>query len=157
MPPITAILHTQNDALRIARAIESLRPCDEVLVIDHGSTDETREVAGRFGARVLQARSESFDTQQFLAEARYEWILCLHPTESVQEGLEASLLEWKLAAHPAQTVFGVSLLEETSTGWTPPRVETRLVHRTNTQWNGWRPLPEAAVLLDGSLSRMRLP
>jgi hypothetical protein len=33
MPKITALLHTHNDALRLGRALDSLRPCDEVLVI----------------------------------------------------------------------------------------------------------------------------
>lgn len=158
MPTITAILHTHNDALRIARAIESLRPCDEVLVIDHGSTDGTCEAAVRFGARVMRVRNEACDTQRFLAEARHDWILCLHPTESLQEGLEASLFEWKLGSHTAQTAFGVLLFEERPEGWTPPRVETRLVHRTAAEWNGWKPLTKAGpVVLDGSLSRMRLP
>ena len=41
MPKTTALLHTHNDALRLGRALDSLRPCDEVLVIDEGSEDDT--------------------------------------------------------------------------------------------------------------------
>ena len=32
MPKFTALLRTHNDALRLGRALQSLRPCDEVLV-----------------------------------------------------------------------------------------------------------------------------
>jgi len=152
MTGITAILHTHNDALRIARAIESLRPCDEILVIDHGSSDETREVARRFGARVITTHTSSFETRAFLSQALHDWIFCMLPTESLSEGLEAALLEWKLAA-PAYTSFDVSIVEEGS------RVqETRLVNRTHIAWDGCEPRKElGAILLDGDLLRMSLP
>ena len=152
MPGITAILHTKNDALRIARAVESLRPCNEVLVIDHGSADETCAVARRFGARVITAPAEAFETRSFLADALHDWIFCMQPTESLSERLEASLLEWKLAPHP-QTAFEVFILEER-----PPKQETRLVTRAHQAWDGWKPLTESrSTLLDGHLLRMALP
>ncbi len=153
MPGITAILHTHNDALRIARAVESLRPCDQVLVIDHGSSDETCSTARRFGAHVIETQNKVFDTRAYLSEALSDWIFCMHPTESLSEGLEAALLEWKLAAHRAQSTFEVSILEETPLG-----PETRLVNHTNMAWDGWKPLSESrSTLLDGYLLRMRLP
>jgi glycosyltransferase involved in cell wall biosynthesis len=158
MPAITAILHTQNDALRIARAVESLRSCDEVLVIDHGSSDETCAVARRFGAHVIASQTKLRDAQLFLIEARHDWILCLLPTESVSEGLEASLLEWKLASHAAQTAFGVSILEETPQGWHCVPPETRLVNRADTAWDGWKPPTEdSPIILNSHLLHLRLP
>ena len=92
MPRITAILHTHNDALRIAWTVESLRPCDEVLVIDHGSTDETCAWARRFGARVIEAQGENTEAGAFVQPAKNDWICCLHPTESLSESLEASVI-----------------------------------------------------------------
>jgi glycosyltransferase involved in cell wall biosynthesis len=152
MPSITAILHTKNDELRIARAVESLRPCDEVLVVDHGSSDETCAVARRFGARVITAPTEAFETRPFLADALSDWIFCMQPTESLSERLEASLLEWKLAAH-SETAFEVFIFDETLL-----KQETRLVTRTHEDWDGWRPLAESrSSLLDGHLLRMSLP
>lgn len=50
MPKISALLHTHNDALRLGRALDSLRPCDEVLIIDQDSEDETEKVAREHGA-----------------------------------------------------------------------------------------------------------
>ena len=42
---ISAAIITHNEELKIARAIESLRCCDEIVVIDSGSNDRTVELA----------------------------------------------------------------------------------------------------------------
>ena len=155
---ITAILHTHNDALRIARAVESLRPCDEVLVIDHASSDETCATARRFGARVIKAQTESFATEIYLQKAEHDWIFCMHPTESVPEGLEASLLEWKLGGHPVLGTFEVAIHEEAVGGWVIRPAETRLVHRKHANWDGSKPLTGTLhSTLEGHLTRLRLP
>src|SRR5262245_1516933 len=45
MPAISATIITFNEADRIIETIGSLSSCDEVLVVDSGSTDKTREFA----------------------------------------------------------------------------------------------------------------
>jgi glycosyltransferase involved in cell wall biosynthesis len=158
MPGITAILHTHNDALRIARAVESLRPCDEVLVIDHASSDESGATARRFGARVIQAQTENFETGIYLQEAANDWIFCLYATESVTERLEASLLEWKLVEHSVLCTFGIAIHEETVGGWVIRPAETRLVHRQHAHWDVAKPLAGTMhSTLEGHLTRLRLP
>src|SRR5205823_2719206 len=52
---ITATIITLNEERKIVRAIESLRCCDEILILDSGSTDRTVELAGNLGARVIEA------------------------------------------------------------------------------------------------------
>ena len=52
---ITATIITLNEERNIARAIESLRCCDEILMLDSGSTDRTMELAEKLGARVVEA------------------------------------------------------------------------------------------------------
>ena len=155
---VTAILHTHNDELRIARAVESLRCCEEVLVIDHASADGTREAARRFGARVVATEQESFLTRDIIREARHDWVFCVQATEAVSETLEAALLEWKMAPEGSQTALSVSILEETAQGWISFPPETRLVRHAGIEWNGWKPLASAEYgVLDGNLLRMRVP
>ena len=160
MPALTAILHTHNDALRIARAVESLRPCDEVLVIDHASSDETCRVAREFGARVVAAAAGSSEAD-FLREARHDWIFFLLPTESLSEGLEASLYEWKLREElpvAEQKVYAVGILEETHSEWVTHTPEARLAHRVHVRWDAGRlAASENSCVLDGHLLRLRIP
>lgn len=62
---ITAIVLTYNEERHIARCLRSLQGvCEEVLVVDSFSTDETREIAERMGARVVVHEFEN-QAQQF--------------------------------------------------------------------------------------------
>src|ERR1700756_4447942 len=127
MPPISAILHTHNDELRLGRALETLHPCDEILIVDHGSTDRTLIIAREWGARILQSgESVSRDAQV----ARNDWLFCLQPNESLSEGLEASLFEWRMrpfAEVQSVRAGAIASRAETASGWSPVGSETRLV------------------------------
>ena len=147
MSGITGILHTCDDALRVGRAVESLRGCDEVLVVDGGSRDRTCEVARRFGARIVED----------VGEAKYEWIFCLRASEVVPETLEAELLEWNGRDVVCDGLF-VSILEETREGWREVPAEVRLVRRAKVRWDGSRPVVDGTLgRLEGHLARLRLP
>ena len=85
MRAITATIITFNEEDRIAEAIRSLSCCDEVLVVDSDSTDQTREVAAACGARVLRRAWQGYAGQKnFAAEhASHDWILSLDADERV--------------------------------------------------------------------------
>jgi hypothetical protein len=158
MPPITAIVHTCNDGLRLGRTLETLRPCDQILVLDHGSMDQTVRVARDYGA-TLCAISPDRTTPEALQAARHAWLLFIGPSESISEGLEASLLEWKLRTEgdvAKITACSVLLREETGEGWSEPRPDTRLTPRNWSQWDGNFPRYDSqSLLLEGDLLRFR--
>lgn len=54
--PITAVILTHNEAMHIARALDSLAFCERVLIIDSGSTDGTVALAQARGADVRQRK-----------------------------------------------------------------------------------------------------
>lgn len=152
MPQLTALIHSHNDELRLGRALESLRPCDELLIFDHGSEDGTAAVAREYGAGVLAA------TDGDLSRARHDWILFLLPTEALSEGLEASLFEWKLAEHAPSCAFSVAVREQAADEWLSHPPTTRLLNRQARHWK--EPLPSddpQALLLAGDLLRFRKP
>ena len=94
----------------------------------------------------------------WMDQAANDWILCVRPTEAVSEALEASLLEWKLNDAVAQTLYGVSILEETMDGWISHPAEARLVHRKHMHGDGRTPVAGGTLYaLDGYLTRLRLP
>jgi glycosyltransferase involved in cell wall biosynthesis len=164
MASITAVLHTENDALRLGRALETLYACDEIVVVDHGSRDGTVRVAREYGARVVSERSGASPGDYLLfAKAESGWILCLDPRESVTEKLAASLFEWKSEAgrsNPAAaSAFSFFLREETAEGWVEvPFAQTRLVPHTWNLWKGNFPAQEpSAIALEGELLRFVFP
>jgi hypothetical protein len=165
MPPITALLHTANDALRLGRALETLLPCAEILIVDHHSADATIRIARDYGARILAADGDTVVTD-YRDLARYDWIFCLQPAESLTEGLQASLFE--LAALPragsvetvaASRPFSVRVREQVQEDWLAlPQLETRLVPRNWSQWSGRLPATQSsAIALEGELLRFVLP
>jgi glycosyltransferase involved in cell wall biosynthesis len=158
MPPITAILQTCNDAPHLGRALESLRPCDEILIVDHSSIDHTLRIAREYGA-VIQDSAPDQPLYSWLRLARHPWIFCLLPSETLTESLEASLFEWKL--RPISEVAEISscsvvVKEEAKNSWANPLTSTRLVPKIWTSWEG--PLPQRdprSLLLQGDLLRFR--
>ncbi len=156
MPPITAFLQTHNDARHLGRALESLRPCDEILILDRGSTDHTLRVAREYGATISNS-DPNLSMSAHLAHARHEWIFCLLPTETLTESLEASLFEWKLyvsgdIAHiPSAAVIVKDEAKNSAVGSV---TSTRLVLKGWSRWNGSLPQPDPrSLLLQGDLLR----
>ena len=160
MPAITALLHTENDALRLGRCLETLYPCDRILVVDHGSHDSTVPLAREYGASVMAAVSGAL-APYYVRFADPGWILCLDPRESLSESLAASLYEWKLGAESVASgsAFSVFLREETADGWIQvPAAQTRLVPPDWNRWNGFLPCADpSAPVLEGELLRFAFP
>lgn len=90
---LSATVVAQDEAERIGACIESVRGfCDEVLVVDGGSRDGTREVAERLGARVVPRSFDDFARQHEFArtEARGDWILSIDADERATPELAAA-------------------------------------------------------------------
>jgi glycosyltransferase involved in cell wall biosynthesis len=169
MPKITALLHTHNDAPRIGRALQSLRAVDELLVVDHGSTDDTVKAARHHGATIKEG-VPGVSPGVYVIDARHDWIFCLLPNESLSEGLEASLFEWKQrvdellnqaekdAVAGFNHTFSFTVREETETGWRTLAAETRLLNRKQINWReAIPPNNSESVLLQGEVLRFRKP
>ena len=92
-PSISACVITLNEADRIEACLDSLAFCDEVVVVDSGSTDATRELAAARGARVLVRAFDGYRTQKDYAvrSAAHDWILFLDADERVTPALRASI------------------------------------------------------------------
>jgi glycosyltransferase involved in cell wall biosynthesis len=157
MPKISALIHTSNDALRLSRALDSLRACDEVIVVDHGSTDNTEAVARDHGA-LVRIGIPGVDRGTYAVDADNDWILCLKPNESVSDMLEAALFEWKAKFHEGKAGFNLRIREESDSGWKTLNPETRLVNRKKMNWTGdFPPTSSINEVLNGDLLRFQNP
>lgn len=139
---ISATIITYNEERNLPRAIESLRCCDEILVVDSGSTDRTVELAQKFGARVLEADWRGYSGQKNYAsdQAANDWVLSIDADEALSEDLEGEIWHLKKngAEHDAYTVprlaqyLGRWILHS---GWYPDR-KIRLFDRRRARWYG---------------------
>ena len=139
---ITATIITLNEERNIARAIESLRCCDEILILDSGSTDRTVELAEKLGARVIEAGWRGFAGQKNWAaeQAAHDWILSLDADEALSESLEAEVLTLKKVGPEFDgytmprmaNYLGRWILHS---GWYPDR-KVRLYDRRKAKWIG---------------------
>lgn len=51
---ITGVVLTLNEEANLGKALQSLTWCDDILVLDSGSTDNTAAIAASYGARFIQ-------------------------------------------------------------------------------------------------------
>lgn len=83
--PISVVVLSHNEAGNLPRCLQALRDCAEVVVVDDGSTDDSRRVAQAGGARVVVHPFESFADQRNWAMdssgLRQEWVLHLDADE----------------------------------------------------------------------------
>ncbi len=109
--PVSAVIITLNEAKVIARCLTSLRDLvAEVVVVDSGSTDGTREIAERHGAVTTQVEWRGYAGQRQVGidRASHDWILVVDADEVVSPDLARSLR--RLFAHgtpAAERAFGV--------------------------------------------------
>lgn len=86
--PLSAFIIAKDEADRIGETILSVVAwCDEVIVVDSGSTDETVKVAKQAGARVVHQDFLGYGPQKRFAEAlcQHDWVLNIDADEPLTE------------------------------------------------------------------------
>ena len=139
---ISATIIALNEERNIARAIESLRCCDEIVVIDSGSIDRTVEIAEKLGARVIESPWRGYAGQKNYAneQASHDWVLSIDADESLSEALEAEIWQIKKSG-PQYDAYTMPRLAQylgrwiLHSGWYPDR-KVRLYNRSKARWIG---------------------
>ena len=86
-PPISGVVTTFNNAGTLHDCLASLAFCDEIVVLDSGSDDATREIAERHGARIFIETFKGYGLQKQSAvdKAANDWVLLLDADETLTE------------------------------------------------------------------------
>lgn len=95
MPKLSVLILAKNEERNIEDCINSVKFADEVLVIDDGSTDNTKKIAESLGARVVQrSMNGDWGGQQTFAikEAQNPWVLFLDADERISEPLGEEIM-----------------------------------------------------------------
>jgi glycosyltransferase involved in cell wall biosynthesis len=82
---ISVIILTWNEEMDLPRCLAALRWCDDVHVVDSGSTDQTLSIARQFGAQIRKNPFTSFGHQRNWSldncDLKYDWVLFLDADE----------------------------------------------------------------------------
>jgi glycosyltransferase involved in cell wall biosynthesis len=88
---ISGLINTWNEADTIRYAVESLKTwCDEVLVVDQQSSDDTARIARACGARVVEVEATGYVEiirEMSVAMTEHDWVMVLDSDEVVHPAL----------------------------------------------------------------------
>ena len=158
MTLLSATVLALDEEAQLPACLESLRFCDEIIVVDGGSRDGTREVAKRMGVRLLERPFDDFAQQHEFArqQARGDWILSIDADERASAELAAAAPSAARSdsaaayALPFKNHFrGVWLRRG---GFWPDR-HVRLFRRSACRYDLSRPVHEK-LIVDGSTERL---
>lgn len=95
---VTVVILTYNESIHIRRAIQNVMDwCEEVVVLDSNSTDDTASIAEQAGAKVYYRAFDNYASQRNYAiqhlPVSTEWILFLDADEYLSEELKQEITQ----------------------------------------------------------------
>ncbi len=155
------VIPTRDEAVHIRRAIGSALALGRVVVVDSGSTDETRRLATEMGAEVVEHAWEGYAGQKNWALAqiknRFDWVLFLDADEWIPDELAAKIrraVEGSEAGFhlPRRNVFEGRVLRH---AWWYPDYQLRLFRLGQGQFEDR--LVHEHVIVDGPVGFLDSP
>lgn len=159
---VSAIVVCFNEERNIGPCLESLRWCDEIVVVDSFSTDRTVEICRQYTDRVIQRPWPGYREQKAFAhsQATKEWVLLVDADERVSPELKNEIQEALNLGGDGYAAFAVPRLVFylgrwwRRGGWYPD-YDVRLFRRDRATWGGSD--PHEKILVDGKVRRVRHP
>src|SRR5712691_2080272 len=107
-PRVSATVIAFNEEEDLEECLRSLTWCHEIILVDSGSQDRSREIAARYGARIFVRPFEGFSNQKnFAAEqATGDWILSIDADEAVSPELREEICQ-RLASETRLAGFAI--------------------------------------------------
>jgi glycosyltransferase involved in cell wall biosynthesis len=137
---LSAVLITKNASDRLSACLSSLAFCDEIVVVDSGSSDTTCDIARRFNARIISRNWMGFGRQKQFAvdQASHDWVLCIDADERVTSELAASIRQ--ALVQPATPVYRMARCNRFLGKWLRhgegyPDWSPRLFDRRSARWS----------------------
>lgn len=164
-PLISACVICKNQVHRIALTLDSLAWCDEIVVVDSGSTDGTIELCQSHPSgkvRVIHQDWLGYNPQrQFAAgQCRNDWVLMLDADEECSPALRDELLTLSETVRADAAIFEMPRKNYIATRYVrcwSPDYQTRFIHKARVRWSP-QSAPEIRTPAPGfQLKQLRQP
>jgi len=161
-PTVSAIVVCYNEEKNIRDCLESLRWCDEIVVVDSFSTDRTVEIARQYTDRVIQRPWAGYRDQKAFAhsQATRQWVMLVDSDERVTPELRDEIQRALAGDGGGYMGYAVPRLVFylgrwwRRGGWYPD-YDVRLFRRDKATWGGAD--PHEKILVDGAVRRLQHP
>jgi glycosyltransferase involved in cell wall biosynthesis len=161
-PTVSAIVVCFNEERNIRGCLESLRWCDEIVVVDSFSTDRTVEICQQFTGRVLQRTWAGYRDQKAFAhsQATKEWVILVDSDERVSPELQSEIREALEKDGGIYAGYAVPRLVFYLKRWWRrggwyPDYDIRLFRNDRATWGGKD--PHEKILVDGRVRKLQHP
>jgi glycosyltransferase involved in cell wall biosynthesis len=140
VPTLSAVIITKNEAANIVDCLAGLAFCDEIIVVDSGSTDDTIALAQGKGAQVVHHDFEGFGRQFNYAAslATKDWVLSVDADERISPALadeiKAAISRGDADGYELPRLSYFCGRPMRHSGWYPDYV-LRLWKRGRARWN----------------------
>ena len=158
-PKVSATVICKNEAHNIEDCLKSLAWCDEIVVVDSGSTDATVELAKKYTPKVIHHEWPGFIAQKNYAmeQATGDWVISLDADERCTPELRELLTKELEAADAGLAGFEVRrhvyyLGRWIDHGGWYPDWKLRVVRRGKATWGGVN--PHDKLMADGPVKRI---
>ena len=108
MPKLTVLVPCYNNEDILRDCLDSVKWADEILVVDSGSTDRTREIAAEYTTRTLVHPYENSAAQKNWAipQATHEWVMVIDTDERATPELQREI-QTLLATEPPLDAYAI--------------------------------------------------
>lgn len=158
---LSAIIIAKNEEKNIGACLDTLKFCEERIVVDGGSEDATAAIAEKKGARVVvNPEWKGFGPQKnyALSLAKGDWVLSIDADERVSpelaEQMRGVIAEGLYDAYEMPRLSTFCGKPMRHSGWYPDYV-LRLFRRGSARFSD--DLVHEKVICDGLVSRLREP
>jgi len=149
---ISAFVICKNEEASIGRCLSSIAWCDEILIIDSGSTDGTLRICREFAnVRIIEREWPGHRLQKEfgLGECRFEWILNLDSDEELSAEAKNHIVQVLESGSEFDGYFIRRLVYFFGRWWDKggwhPEYRMRFFRKKSASWGGMDPHEKALV------------
>ena len=152
---ISAFIVCCNEERQIRRCLESVKFCDEIVIVDSGSTDRTLQICSEYTNKITHHEWQGYVLQKryALGQCSSDWVLNIDADEEVSVELQEEILDILQGDKAGRVTQNGFLLNRVvffldrwwrKGGWYP-EYRLRLCRRSVTKWGGEDPHEKAEV------------